>query len=62
MISDMGDVCVLVIEPLGHDGMVVDAGQYAWMTVGHSPFTVQQHPFSFASSAEQPKRLEFVIK
>ncbi|TXK52668.1 xylene monooxygenase [Pontibacter qinzhouensis] len=26
-------------------------GQFAWITINSSPFTLQQHPFSFASSA-----------
>jgi predicted ferric reductase len=40
----------LVVEPDGHVGMHFRAGQFAWITVGDSPYSMQQHPFSFSSS------------
>jgi predicted ferric reductase len=52
----------LELEPEGHSGMEFRAGQYAWLTLGATPFTLQQHPFSFASSDTRPERLEFAIK
>jgi predicted ferric reductase len=52
----------LVLEPVGHGGMRFDAGQFAWLTLGPSPFSLEQHPFSFASSARQPGRLELTVK
>lgn len=52
----------LRLEPEGHAGMKFRAGQYAWLTLGKSPCSLQQHPFSFASSALSPHRLEFAIK
>ncbi len=48
---EVADVFTLVLEPVEHVGMRFSAGQYAWMTVGSSPYSMQQHPFSFASSA-----------
>ncbi|WP_009033516.1 ferredoxin reductase family protein [Indibacter alkaliphilus] len=27
-------------------------GQFTWITISHTPFSLQQHPFSFSSSAE----------
>ncbi|MGB7234451.1 MAG: ferric reductase-like transmembrane domain-containing protein, partial [Rhodococcus sp. (in: high G+C Gram-positive bacteria)] len=48
---ELPDTFTLVLEPEGHVGMPFRAGQYAWMTVGASPYSMQQHPFSFASSA-----------
>jgi predicted ferric reductase len=62
VLPDQGDVTRLIIEPLGHEGFAFEAGQYAWMTIGHSPFSLQQHPFSFASSPEKRDELEFAIK
>ena len=32
------------------------------MKLGRSPYTLQEHPFSFSSSAERSDRLEFGIK
>ena len=49
--QELPDVHTLVVEPEGHVGMNFRAGQYAWMTVGPSPYSLQQHPFSFSSSA-----------
>jgi predicted ferric reductase len=43
----------LTLEPVGHPGMRFQPGQFAWVTVNPTPFTLQQHPFSFASSARR---------
>jgi predicted ferric reductase len=59
---DRGDVHTLVLEPLGHEGMRFDPGQFAWIKLGDSPFTLEEHPFSFTSSAERRDRIEFGIK
>jgi 3-phenylpropionate/trans-cinnamate dioxygenase ferredoxin reductase subunit len=42
--------------------MRFDAGQFAWIKIGASPFVFEEHPFSVASSAEHPERVEFTIK
>lgn len=41
----------IALEPSGHDGMRFEPGQFAWITIGETPFSLQQHPFSFSSSA-----------
>jgi predicted ferric reductase len=51
----------LSVEPEGHVGMKFRSGQYAWITVGDSPYSLQQHPFSFSSS-ERDARLCFTAK
>ena len=53
---------VLTLRPDGHDGMRFEPGQFAWITVGRSPFSVTSHPFSFCSSAEADGSLEVAIK
>ena len=53
---------VLTLRPNGHDGMRFEPGQFAWITVGRSPFSVTAHPFSFCSSAERHESVEFAIK
>ncbi len=55
-------IWTLELEALGHDGFDFKAGQYAWMTIGRSPFQLQQNPFTIASSPSNPVRLEFTIK
>jgi predicted ferric reductase len=37
-------------------------GQFAWLTLGTSPFKAKEHPFSFSGSAENKKTLQFTIK
>jgi predicted ferric reductase len=60
--AEPGDVWTLSLAPDGHEGLRFTAGQYAWITLGPTPFSLQQHPFSFSSSAEHPERLEFTVK
>ncbi|MDA3874891.1 MAG: ferric reductase-like transmembrane domain-containing protein [Kiritimatiellae bacterium] len=52
----------LVVDADGHEGMKPKAGQFAWMTVGDSPYALQQNPFSFTSSESSSKRLAFTSK
>jgi predicted ferric reductase len=51
----------LTLEPIGHAGLRFLPGQFAWITLGPTPFTLQQHPFSFASSARS-RRVTFTAK
>lgn len=62
LIEERAATWTLNLEPVGHDGLSFRAGQVAWLSVGHSPFLIEEHPFSFASSAERPERLGFAIK
>lgn len=56
------DACwSMTIEPTGHDGLRFRPGQFAWMTIGDTPFSLQQHPFSFASSARH-RAITFTAK
>lgn len=55
----------LELEPVSADAARAVAfapGQFAWILVGRSPFALTYHPFSFASSAEDRRRLRFVIR
>lgn len=61
-IRETDDTRTLVLEAVGHDGMPFKPGQYAWITLGDSPWTLAQHPFSFSSSATEPLRPAFTIK
>ncbi|TVP94617.1 MAG: hypothetical protein EA381_19775 [Planctomycetaceae bacterium] len=61
--EERGESTTLAFEPVGHPGLTFRAGQYAWLTIGETPFTLQQHPFSFSSSDRAaPARLEFTAK
>lgn len=52
----------LVLRPEGPRGMEFKPGQFAWLTINRSPFSIHEHPFSFSSSAMHPEQLAFTIK
>ena len=58
---ERGDVTVLTLEPDGHEGMRYNAGQFAWITIGATPNSLQQHPFSFISPADS-RPVQFAAK
>lgn len=57
-----GDATRLVLQADNHPGMSFKPGQYAWITLGDSPFSLQQHPFSINSKDDNPLHLEFTAK
>lgn len=59
---ERGNTYTLEVRPVGHRGMNFLPGQFAWITVWHSPFSDTEHPFSISSSAERPDCLSFTIK
>jgi predicted ferric reductase len=59
---ERGDVWTLALRPIGHDGFRFQPGQFAWITLNITPFSMREHPFSMSSSGEHPERLEFGIK
>ena len=50
------------VEAEGHDGFRFEPGQFAWIKVGDTPYTLDEHPYSFASSAERTNSLSFGVK
>ena len=52
---------LLVIVPQRGEAITFEAGQFVWLNIGHSPFSLVEHPFSIAS-APNPSRLDFLIK
>lgn len=59
--AELPDVVSLRLRPDGHAGLAFAAGQFAWITLGDSPLRLQQHPFSFSSSARDDE-IEFTAK
>ena len=53
---------MLTLRPAGHDGLQFEPGQFAWITVGRSRFSVTSHPFSYCSSAEVSGSVAVAIK
>lgn len=60
--AELGEAWTLQLVPDGHAGFRFQPGQFAWLTIWNSPFALKEHPFSIASSAEDPGRLLFTIK
>jgi predicted ferric reductase len=60
--EDRGDTYILALEAATHPGFRFEPGQFAWIKLASSPFTLEEHPFSFASSALRDDRVEFGIK
>ncbi len=60
--EERGDTHTLVLEPIDHQGMTFDPGQFAWIKLAGSPFTLEEHPYSFSSSAERRDQVAFTIK
>ncbi|MFN3945108.1 MAG: ferric reductase-like transmembrane domain-containing protein [Allosphingosinicella sp.] len=57
------DTYTLALAPDGHEGLAgFQPGQFAWLTLRHSPYTLREHPFSISSPPEALPRVEFTIK
>ncbi|MFN8981807.1 MAG: ferric reductase-like transmembrane domain-containing protein [Alphaproteobacteria bacterium] len=52
----------LTLEPDAHAGLSYRAGQFAWLRLDCSAFSVREHPFSIASAPTDGKALRFLIK
>lgn len=63
-IPEHGNAHTLVLHPAGHAGFAFEPGQFAWLTMGSTPFHFEQHPIAISSSAEVPagSDIAFTIK
>ncbi|MBW0147201.1 ferredoxin reductase family protein [Marinobacter arenosus] len=52
----------VTVEPDGHRGLNYKAGQFAWLNVGKSPFSMNENPFSICSAPAAGPRVAFMIK
>jgi predicted ferric reductase len=52
----------LIVKPDGHSGLDYKAGQFVWLNVGHSSFSVKEHPFSISSAPAAGPEISFMIK
>ena len=67
VVPERGGIHTLVLEPSRlrarkFDRFRFEPGQFAWITVGRSPFAITRHPFSISSSAEKTDRVAMSIK
>lgn len=61
VIEERDDCRTLKLNPQNHKRMAFESGQFAWLTINNSPFSMQQHPFTIASS-EKDDVLLFTAK
>jgi predicted ferric reductase len=61
VVPERGETTTLVLKPPPAAEFRFEPGQFAWFAIGRSPFSVTQHPFSFASSAER-EEVELAVK
>src|SRR5215210_5300366 len=67
IVAERGGIHTVVLEPprlraCKFDDFRFEPGQFAWITVGKSPFAITRHPFSISSSAEKTERVALSIK
>lgn len=60
--QERGNTWTLVLLPEAGKGMTFEPGQFAWLKIGESPFSLREHPFSFSGSAMEMSILEISIK
>jgi predicted ferric reductase len=61
VVAEPGDTTTLVLKPPPAAAFRFEPGQFGWFAIGRSPFSITQHPFSFASSAERDE-VELAVK
>ncbi len=52
----------VTVNPDGHRGLAFNAGQFVWLNVGHSPYSMKEHPFSICSAPAAGSEISFMIK
>lgn len=52
----------VTVEPDDGRGLDYAAGQFVWLNLGHSPFSLTEHPFSISSAPASGLHLAFTIK
>lgn len=60
--SERGGVHSLVLEPQGAGLARWKPGQFAWLTLGTTPFGMGEHPFTISSPPEHAPRVTMSIK
>ncbi|SPF78845.1 Methane monooxygenase component C [Aliiroseovarius pelagivivens] len=52
----------LTVAPDKGAGLDYSAGQFAWINVGQSPFSLHENPFSISSAPASGEKVSFIIK
>ncbi|MDP8907654.1 MAG: ferredoxin reductase family protein, partial [Chloroflexota bacterium] len=59
--AERNGAATLVLRAAGHSGIAFRPGQFAWIKLLDRPYSLAEHPFSYASSALDPARPSFTI-
>lgn len=59
---ERGDAVTLELTAEGHRGLRFGPGQFARLRAAHSPYGLDDHPFTLSSSAARPDRPSFTVK
>jgi predicted ferric reductase len=62
VMAEQGDATTLELRAEGHPGAPFRPGQFAWLKHAGQPYSMVEHPFSYASSALAPGTPHFTIK
>ncbi|WP_223427783.1 ferredoxin reductase family protein [Tateyamaria pelophila] len=52
----------VTVKPDGHRGLDYKAGQFVWLNIGHSSFSMKENPFSICSAPAAGPEISFMIK
>jgi predicted ferric reductase len=52
----------LAVRPRHGDALSFDAGQFAWLNIGHNPYSLHENPFSISSAPAERPDIRFIIK
>ncbi|MFV8570259.1 ferric reductase-like transmembrane domain-containing protein [Marinobacter sp. SBS5] len=52
----------LTVKPDGHRGLDYKTGQFVWLNVGHSPFSMKENPFSICSAPASGPEISLMIR
>ncbi len=52
----------LIIKPREGNVLDFEAGQFVWLNLGHSPFSLHENPFSISSAPNRKSNIQFIIK
>lgn len=60
--DDGGGVHTLTLRPEGRPLTSWRPGQFAWLSIGHSPWSMKEHPFTISTAPDRGPEISFSIK
>lgn len=60
--AERGAVQTLTLRPEGRPLRAWKAGQFAWLSIGHSPWSMKEHPFTISTAPSLGPEISFSIK